>query len=667
MKKVVCCAIISCILALCCPLSPAVAQEADGVVTLEETVVTATRDTEEMQHVPAHLTVITADDIRESGATTLIDVLRRVEGIHIKSYSSPANVAIDLRGFGRDNPFGKTLIMLDGRRLNRLDMSAVNWLQVPLNNVERVEVIRGANSVLYGDAAVAGVINIITKKGTKVPEVNASVTVGSYGLHDERVGVTGSSDRLSYALTGENNKTFGYRDRTKYSATGGGFQVEYDFSDYLAADLGVSFLRTDFDLPGSLTKTQFDTNPRQAKNYSDYNQEEYSNVHAVIDSVLGNYGNLVVGLDYGFKDIEATMNSNWAPNKYNQIDMDTVGITPKYILEGELFGVDNKLIAGVDFYHETHDVGKYSDEERNSKTHTVDMERQSLGYYLRDEVTLLDRFIVALGYRTERTTIKGIQTTLPGTVDFDAQKVHKGSAFETAFTVKIAERSKVYAKYATVYRIPFIDEQASYYGFASDAFYTELEKEKGVSYEIGTRCYPLDDLMIGLSLYRIDMEDEIIYSGSRNRNFDKTRHQGVEAEFSYAWGTWFELFGNVSYHDATVESGQYNEKEIPLVPTRMANAGVKIYLPLSLVLEPTVKYVSDCHRGGDNDNTKEKLDEYTLYDLFLYFRPKTDRMKVQAYCGIENLSDETYSTMNYYGGYYPEPGITWKAGLSLQF
>jgi len=658
-----------CVLAvLCHPLSVS-SQEAEGIVRLEETVVTATRDREEIGNIPAHVTVITADDIQESGATTLVDVLQHVEGIHIKSYSNPGNVAIDLRGFGRDNPFGKTLIMLDGRKLNRPDMSSVNWLQVPLNNVERVEVIRGANSVLYGDAAVAGVINIITKKGTKVPEVNASFVAGSYGLHDERVGITGSSDRLSYALMGENNKTFGYRQRTKYSVKGGGFQVGYDFSDYLAADLGVSFLRTGFDLPGSLTKAQFDADPRQAANLRDYNQEEYSNVHAVIDSVLGDFGNLVVGLDYGFKDIEATMNSNWAPNKYNQMDMDTYGITPKYVLDRELFGFDNKLIAGMDFYHETYDVGKYSDEARNTQTHTVDMERQSLGYYVRDEIILWDRFIVALGYRSERTTITGTQTTLPGTVDFDAEKVHKGSAFETALTVVVAERSKVYAKYATVYKIPFIDEQASYSGWGVNTFYTDIEKEKGDSYEIGTQFYPVKDLMIGLSLYRIDMEDEIIYSNSdsRNRNFDETRHDGIEAEFSYTCGTWFELFGNVSYHEATVEAGQYNEKEIPLVPTRMANAGAKIYLPGSFVLEPKIKYVSDSYQGGDNNNTSEKLDGYTLYDLFLYFKPEGDEVQLQAFCGIENLFDKKYSTTNYYGGYYPEAGITWKGGLSFHF
>jgi len=218
----------------------------EKAIVMEEVVVTATRDTEEVRNIPANVSVITAKDIEKSGATSIVEVLDKLESIQFRNYSGNASQSlIDLRGFGGDNPFGKTLIMLDGRRLNRPDMSSINWLQIPLNNIERIEVVRGASSVLYGDAAVGGVINIITKKGEGKPKFDASVIAGSYGLHNERAGVTGAVDKWTYALNGENNFAFGYRERSKLSSQGGGLKVGYDASELFNISLGLSFNKTD--------------------------------------------------------------------------------------------------------------------------------------------------------------------------------------------------------------------------------------------------------------------------------------------------------------------------------------------------------------------------------------------------------------------------------------
>ena len=156
---------------------------------------------------------------------------------------------------------GKTLIMLDGVRLNRTDMASINWMEIPVDTIERIEIVRGPGSVLYGDAAIGGVINIITKKGEGEPKFNASVLMGSYGLNDERVGVTGATGKWTYAVNGENNFDFGYRERSKYSAQGGGLDLGYSANDLLNVSLKVSFNQADYQMPGALTMAQMAAEP----------------------------------------------------------------------------------------------------------------------------------------------------------------------------------------------------------------------------------------------------------------------------------------------------------------------------------------------------------------------------------------------------------------------
>jgi len=662
----------------------------EKAIVMEEVVVTATRDTEEVRNIPANVSVITAKDIEKSGATNVVEVLDKLESIQFRNYSGNASQSlIDLRGFGGDNPFGKTLILLDGRRLNRPDMSSINWLQIPLNNIERIEVVRGASSVLYGDAAVGGVINIITKKGEGKPKFDASVIAGSYGLHNERAGVTGAVDKWTYALNGENNFAFGYRERSKLSSQGGGLNVGYDASELFNISLGLSFNKTDYQMPGYLTKVQMEQDRRQYQpampsvGYpaapNDEGSDKYTNVNLGIKSLIGSMGEIDINFLYGNKDIQTDMTS-WS--QFSNIKMDTYGITPKYILAKDIFGFKNKLVLGLDYYNEPYRKDFFSSRERTTQKSWADFTRDSLGYYIRDEFSLLKSLILNAGYRSERATIKGsnTDTVTPANNFTDQEKTYNAEAYEAGLTWLVGKKSKVFGKYSTVYRIPFLEEVA-YFNGGGGGFLKNLEKEKGISTEVGTEFYPLNNLKIGLTLFRIDMEDEIHYVGvyptGHNENAGKTRHDGAEVSLSYLWEKRAKLYGNFTYHMATYENGPNNKKELPLVPNRMANAGVEIYLPYNLMLRPEVRYVGDAFLSQDDTNISEKLESYTLFNLYLSYKPSFGKVNMTVFLGVENLADVKYSSFGSYNvpgygagapsTYYPMPGITYKGGISFAF
>ena len=102
--------------------------EEKASITMEEVVVTATRHEESVRKVPSNVTVITAQEISESGSTSITDLLKTRANIHVRELNGNASQAIvDLRSFGGDNPYGKTLVLLDGKRMNRPDMTSINW------------------------------------------------------------------------------------------------------------------------------------------------------------------------------------------------------------------------------------------------------------------------------------------------------------------------------------------------------------------------------------------------------------------------------------------------------------------------------------------------------------------------------------------------------------
>lgn len=647
---------------------------------MEEMVVTATRDKEEVRRIPAHVTVITEREIRESGATSLIEVLERVEGIHFRDFSGNSpQASIDMRGFGGDNPFGKSLILLDGRRLNRPDMSSINWLEIPLSQVEKVEVVRGTGSVMYGDGAVAGVINIITRKGAGKPTVGAQALIGSYGLHDEKLWISGTRGKLSYALSGTNRFSFGYRERSKTSFQGGGLELGYELSPRLRAFVGVDFAQTQYELPGALTKAEMAINRRQYQpgHNNDDAKDRDGGVNGRLEADFGAWGRMSVNLAQSQRTVETNMDSWWQWVNYH---MTTSAINPQYIWEKALTAyLKNKLTIGFDYRYEPYKKDLYADREKNSKKAWADLDKTAAGVYLRDELTLGERFILAGGYRKERTLIEGsyTDTTSPADCFYDREKIYNAEAWEVGITYLLGKKSRLFSRYSTVYRIPFLDEVASITGLPGTGFLSNLEKEKGRSWEVGMELYPLSNLKWGVTAYRIDMSDEITYVGTfptgYNQNIGHSRHEGVEINISWLPVKMLRLYGNFTYQKASFEDGEYNKRELPLVPNRMANLGMEIALPYEVTVRPELRYVGDAFLSGDYANTGEKLGSYTLLNLYLQYRPRIKNFPLTAFLGIENIMGVEYSS---YGidmrpwspnAYYPMPKATVKGGISFAF
>jgi iron complex outermembrane receptor protein len=692
-----------CIIVLLLPAYPRakeILEEKRAVPVMEEVVVTATRIQEIIRRVPAHVTVITSEDIVNSGSTNMVKLLESKANIHFKTFNgNPAQAQIDLRGFG-ENGFGKTLVLLDGRRLNRIDLSDINWLQIPLQLVEKIEVVRGTQTVLYGDAAVAGVINIITKKGTAEPTANLSAIVGEHGLHIERGGIAGSKDKLSYAVSAESQHDDGWRDRSAFASWGGGFSLGYDLTDSFSVSGDGSYNKTDFEMPGGLTRDEMAVSRTQVQpartwfppswfgfsastpaHTDDEAENEHVNADILLEKSFAAAGDLEVNLIYGNKKIETDMPSWYAPGQYNEVEIDTYGVTPKYIIEKEILG-HNQFIVGLDFYKETLGLDQYLDAQRTQRAWDSELQRKTLGLYLRDELSPVDAFIISLGYRVENATFKGRKTEVLGHVVGTAfspeEKKHREDAFESSLTWLPRDNMKAYAKFSTLFRFPFAEEQVSFYGWA-DGFNLTLEPETGRSYEVGGTYTPRAGLDLGLTFFRVELQDEIVWDNSLNKNInlDETTHQGIEADVTYNFKNRFSMIGKYAYHQAEFDSGQFAGKDLVLVPRHHLAVDFDIALPYNFHLAPAFLYVSDAYLGNDYDNSSEKLAGYGVVDLFLHYNGAWREMRVTAFVGARNLFDKEYETIGFENDpndgaapantFYPSPGREWTTGITIAY
>lgn len=176
---------------------------------LAETVVTANRTPVPLTDVLADVSIIDRAQIERAGQTSLLGLLAHQPGVQIGQNGALASVSsVFLRG-ARAN---QTVVLIDGVRVNSATSGQTSLENIPLAQIERIEVLRGAASSLYGADAVGGVIQIITRQaqvGTAAPRVRADVGVGSYGLRQASASVEGASERFSYSLGVESARAMG--------------------------------------------------------------------------------------------------------------------------------------------------------------------------------------------------------------------------------------------------------------------------------------------------------------------------------------------------------------------------------------------------------------------------------------------------------------------------
>jgi iron complex outermembrane receptor protein len=677
MKKIVSFTVVLFLSSL--PLLASAQETKEKEVVLEEVVVTATREKREARKVPANVTVITEEDIKNSNAKTVLDLLRTEEGIVVRDLLGIGKAQVDLRGFGETGPFN-TLVLVDGRRVNEIDLSGVDWTQIPLDRVERVEIVRGTGSVLYGDNAVGGVINIITKTPTEKLTARAASIFSSYGRFRGEASVGGGHENIAGSLFVSYDSTDGYRDNNEFRTRDVGGKIVFDPTEYLGFNLSGAYHQDKFGLPGPISETQLAIDRRAARNPFDETETVDQYVNLGGDWDMGKYGRIVADVSYRDREGEDEFVSFSSATDRN---LKTWSFTPRYSWSGSLFDRENTFIAGVDIYGSDLDAD-FSFGTPLVPSGLTDIERDSYGFYVSNDFSILENLILSLGARHERVQYDLKQEDfLFGLAPLDDTIRDHENAYSAGVTFLYTERSSLFARINRSFRFPLTDELVLFDFFTGRILLNpDIKPQRGCHYELGIRHFYAPDIEAlrflnadveaRATLFRAEIRDEIFFNPLTftNENHPETLHQGVEIGSKMDLFKRLTLFGNYTFEKATFADDPFVGNNIPAVPRHKANLGFRIYdiIP-GLVFSATYNFVGASYLISDQANQFDKLDKYYTIDA----RISQEWKWFKAFIGVNNITNREYSEYAVLGGFptvrnfYPAPERNWVAGFEAVF
>ena len=652
---------------LAAPIS-AYAQQANLKIA-DEVVVTATRFSDKYADTPVNVTVITADDIRNSTAKTLPDLLSEQAGITVHDFfgNNAATTTIDMRGFGVTGG-QNTLILVDGRRLVDIDLSGVQWSSIPFAAIERIEVVRGSGAVMYGDGASAGVINIITRSpvaGDRTASI--SVRAGSYDQYEGQVSARYMGGRAGISFTGSNLESRGYRDNNRNRQSNALADIRW-LTDKGEISIKASSDNQGIRLPGarmvqpSAGIDLLNTNRRGAATPLDYAQRAGNQLLLDWRQQIS-LGEFIIGAGYRDKRQTAYFDFGGFPD-YRVTDMNVWSFTPRLRIGQPLFGHANTLVVGYDQYRWDYQLRKSNSTVAITQpVNNILATQETHAVYVHNTTRLGSRATLVAGWREERFRTSASDTydlTAPGGAFGSGAPADSQStstyAYELGLRYQVAPTLALIGKLGRSYRYANVDEIYE----TTPAFTAQfqfLRPQVNQATELG---FELNERRGGLraTLFNINVNDEVhldaFTSGIGNTNLPPSRRRGLELDGRWKPVEALTLNAAYSYTEARFRAGTLvggggfgaffanvaiAGKQVPLVPRHKANLRVTWTIATGTRLSVAGTYVASQFMDNDEGNTLGvTIPAYAVADL--KFTHERGPWRLSAV--INNLFDRDY-------------------------
>ncbi len=666
--------------------------EEPAVQYMDDMVITSTRTEKRVIETPSNISVITAEDIKNMDVKTLPDILVKIPGAFMTD-SSGLEPKISLRGT-RIGMSGGALVLLNGIPMNLGKFGYMDWESIPVDNVARVEVVKGPMSALYGGDSSRGVVNITTRRTGEKCTGNVSAAIGEGNDQRYSARVAGGLEKWEYSVSAKKRDQDGYRDESELDSFFFNGEAGYWFSDDTRLGFYFNAGEKERILAKKLTAAQREEDRRQTPDYSDTKNTD-----------------IIAGMNLETKkeafDVSATVYyKNRDKNFENyllatstpyreDLKEDVFGARGIFTWKKPVFGRKNNLSVGFDYDNDQSDLetvkaaskaigAPYTKPDLKK---TGDFKRTELGLFLQEEFSPMDNLTITAGIRYDHFKFDNnadYDFSSGGKYDYDKTPSYDKWNPRISVNYQPVKTLGFYAGYSESYRAPTVYDY--YYSGSHSAKngYT-LEPEQFTQYEAGFRWSQSKYLNVDLSVFRIEIEDllDTAYSETGKymgkQNIGEATMKGVEISLM---GAPLEIMNyriGYTYTDARyAEDYLAKATKSTLVNINGNRLSKTPYHTLSADLNTRL-----CKWNGGELNwqvnmtlqSSFEMDKvntgsyggYTLFNTKLRMKHKA----FEAFIAVDNLTDKEYDGYAYasYGKnyYYPAAGRTVAAGISYSF
>ncbi|MBI5659911.1 MAG: TonB-dependent receptor [Nitrosomonadales bacterium] len=643
--------------ALLCAAAPLACAATDA---LDEIVVTATRFNSTPEASSVSVTVITSDDIKKSAAQTLPALLAQHAGIQVRSNDGTPDMAIDLRGFGMTGN-QNTLVLLDGQQLNDIELTSIRWSAIPLDSIERIEIINGSGAVLYGGGATGGTINIITKRPGKDAKGAASARLGSYNTREWQLSLGARGERAGMHISASTLDSANYRANNNIAQN----NLEADvrtIAGYGDAVLKFGADNQSLRYPGvrrvnpAISQDQMTTDRRGTATPLDYGKRQGVHVSLGTSQQLG-FGELAAEIAYRDKKQQAYFAA--FGGSYLDTNLNRLSFTPRLKAEHQLGGTGNELIVGADLANWDYDsLRSASPATIGAPVAHILAKQFNRALYAQNTTRLGADTKLTLGARSQRTDYRARDTVNPATYASSNQG-RSVNVYELGLRHDFNPALSLFGHVGRSFRMATVDEIFDPFGgLLFDSRITMLEPQTSLDREVGLD-YKSGASKMRAAVYWMDLNNEIHYNAITftNMNLSPTRRYGLELEGSHACSDSFEMGAAYSYTVAKFRDGIYSGvnvsgNNIPLVPKQRLALTASWKFSERTSLSGNAIYVGEQYFDNDQANTfGKKIPSYTTVDMKLSHQEGYWSLAA----AVNNLFNEKYFTYAIAGA--PASGI----------